>query len=322
MAQIALVTGAAGFVGQHLVRTLSANNSNISIVAWKRPERLSKSTTTWLSMANQPQVEWQQVDLLDTNKVRSAIEEIKPNDIYHCAGIASANSSWNNTLTLLEGNIRATHNLFHSLKSVTGSVRVLIPGSALVYRASNRILNEDDPLAPTSPYGLSKLAQEMLAQRYLENRIAVIITRSFTHIGPGQNTSYAASSFAHQIAKIESGLQEPVIRVGNLDAQRDITDVRDTVRAYTSLMEDGLPGHPYNVCSGKAQRIGDVLDTLLTQSTVPVRVQTDSSRVRQNDNSVLVGDNSRLTDATGWQPRITLQQTLSDLLDYWRHAVV
>ena len=172
-----------------------------------------------------------------------------------------------------------------------------------------------------SPYGLSKLAQEMLGQRFADKGLNVLLTRSFNHLGPGQDPSYAASSFANQIARIEASEAEPVIHVGSLDARRDLTDVRDTVRAYQSLMARGVSGRAYNVCSGQAYRIGDVLEELLRQARVTVRVQVDSSRLRPHDNPLLIGDPSRIHREVGWQHRIPLRDTLRDLLDYWRQVI-
>ena len=169
----------------------------------------------------------------------------------------------NNVVPTLEGNVRATDNLLSALRSLEPRPRVLIPGSALVYRPAAHAITEDDELGPVSPYAVSKLAQEMLAQQHVAEGADVVLTRSFTHVGPGQEPSYAASSFAEQIAHIEAGDREPVLKVGFLGAVRDLLDVRDTIRAYVALMKHGAAGRPYNVCSGQARAIGDVLDELL-----------------------------------------------------------
>ncbi|MCE2538972.1 MAG: GDP-mannose 4,6-dehydratase, partial [Acidobacteria bacterium] len=180
---------------------------------------------------------------------------------------------------------------------------------------------EDAEIGPVSPYGLSKLAQEMLAARYAADGLGVIRTRSFTHIGPGQNPSYAASSFARQIARIEAGRAEPVLRVGDLDARRDLLDVRDTVRAYRGLMEQGTSGAVYNVCSGAAHPMREVLERLVSLTGIPIEVRVDPARLRPSDYPVLCGDRSRITADVGWAPRIPLSETLRDLLDHWRAAV-
>jgi GDP-4-dehydro-6-deoxy-D-mannose reductase len=195
---------------------------------------------------------------------------------------------------------------------------VLVPSSALVYRSSDRALTESDPLAPASPYGVSKLAQEMLAAR-TNGALAVAIARPFNHFGPRQDPFFAASGFARRIADIERGRWAPEISVGNLDARRDLTDVRDTVRAYRSILERGVPGRPYNVCTGHAIPIRELLDRLLARARVPIEVKTDPARLRPNDTPLLLGDPTRLRDELGWTPAIPLDQTLDDLLAYWRN---
>ena len=318
-----LVTGAAGFVGGHLLHALMTDGAAPAVVAWRRPPhgRAEPSLATPTGPDDVPDIRWQDIDLLDPAEVAESIHEIRPTQIYHCAGVASVHGSWNQTLATLEGNVRGTDNLLRGVASAGIAPRVLVPGSALVYRPSDRAIRETDPLGPVSPYGLSKLAQEMLAQRYAEDGLAVLLTRSFTHIGPGQAAAYAASSFAKQIAEIEAGQSDQVIKVGALDARRDLTDVRDTVKAYGALMERGKPGRHYNVCSGLAHRIGEVLDGLMALSTVPVHVDTDGSRLRPSDNLLLLGDPTRLASEIGWEPHIPLTQTLKDLLAFWRGVV-
>jgi GDP-4-dehydro-6-deoxy-D-mannose reductase len=194
-------------------------------------------------------------------------------------------------------------------------VPILVTGSALVYGSSVDALTEESPLAPSSPYGVSKLAQEMAANLAPGH---VLITRSFNHAGPRQSDAYVTSSFARQIAEAEAGIREPVLAVGNLDARRDITDVRDTVRAYRLLVERGRPHQPYNVCRGEAFRVGDLLDSLIRLAQLRIQVRTDPARLRPNDNPVVLGSPQRLRQDTGWTPAIGIDDTLRDLLGYWR----
>jgi len=193
-----------------------------------------------------------------------------------------------------------------------------VTGSALVYRQSLDPITEDHPIGPTTPYGVSKLAQEMTAR---ESPVDTLLARPFNHAGPGQSPAYATSAFAQQIAEIEAGRREAVLRVGNLDAKRDITDVRDTVRAYHALIERGAVRRPYNVCSGKTYSMRALLDVLLSLARVHVRVETDPARLRPSDTPVVHGSHARLTADTGWQPQIPIERTLSDLLDHWRARV-
>jgi GDP-4-dehydro-6-deoxy-D-mannose reductase len=188
----------------------------------------------------------------------------------------------------------------------------------MIYRPANEPLTEDHPILPPNPYGLSKLAQELLGCRAAGGGIRIAIGRAFNHMGPRQDPSFAASSFARQIAHIEAGRHDPEIVVGNLDARREATDVRDTVRAYRSILQCGRPGRPYNVSSGQTHRIGELLDRLVAQARVPVRIRIDPSQYRPNDVPLLVGDPGRIRDELGWQPSIPLSRTLEDLLNYWR----
>ena len=295
MSEVVLVTGAAGFAGSHLVEHLRLSQNHV--VSWTR----------------------QTVDLLDRDRVRTAIRELRPAQIYHCAGMTHVARSWLDTAQPLEGNVLATEHLFDALRREGIRCRVLVPGSATVYAASSEPISEDGPIAPTNPYAISKLAQEQLALRAIqEDGLDLVLTRSFNHTGPGQTAEFAAPSMARQIALIERGELEPVIKVGNLDAQRDVTDVRDVVRAYAALMQSGKTGLIYNVASGVARSIRSILDALVSRSKVPVKIEVDQGRMRPNDVAVVVGNYSRLNAATGWRPEISFDQTLNDLLSYWR----
>lgn len=309
-----LVTGAAGFAGNHLLDLLVGDGR--PIVGWYRPGGDEPGAPQHDATRG---ITWHAVELLDGKAVQRALADISPSVVYHLAGAAHQASSWQESDTVLALNVRATHHLLEVLRQRARDARVLVTGSAAVYQPAPVPLDEDAPLAPASPYGLSKLAQELLALRAAhEDKLQVIVTRSFNHIGPGQSPAYFASSFALQLARIEAGLEDPVISVGNLDSQRDLTDVRDTVRAYRLLMAHGRPGRTYNVCSGHAYAIRDVLDELRRQVTREIDVRVDESRLRPGDQAVLVGSPARLIADTGWRPEIPLSQTLADLLAWHR----
>jgi GDP-4-dehydro-6-deoxy-D-mannose reductase len=302
-----LVTGAAGFAGSHLVDRLVGDGADV--VAWQRPGGAP--------VRKIPRTRWEAVDLLDADAVAAAIARLRPSAVYHCAGAAHVGQSWDSTEPTFAINVRGTHHLLQALERQGTGARVLVPSSAMVYASANEALTEEHPLVPGSPYGLSKLAQEMLARR-TNGVLGVAIARSFNHVGPRQDPQFVASGFARRIADIEKGRCEPEIFVGNLDTRRDLTDVRDTVRAYTLILERGTPGRPYNVCSGRAIAMRHLLDLLLARARVPVEVKVDPSRYRPNDTPLLVGDPSRVHDDLGWTAEIPLEQTLDDLLEYWR----
>jgi len=307
-----LVTGAAGFAGSYVVQALAGTGD---VVAWTRatppPEEIVPLAT------------WQQVDLLDRDAVRAAIHRAKPDAVYHCAGAPNVAHSWRDTVSPLSSNVLGTHVLLDALRRAGSRCRVVIPGSATIYAPSSSPLTEESPIAPVNPYALSKLAQEQLGMiSGREDGIDVIVTRSFNHTGPRQSAAFAAPNMARQIALIEAGAIEPMIKVGNLDAQRDMTDVRDMARAYVGLMQKGTPSTIYNVASGVALSMKSILEALVARARVGVRIETDSSLFRPSDTPVLLGDATRLRNATGWQPQIPFERTLDDLLTYWRAITV
>ena len=324
MSNTILVTGASGFVGSHLLTLLDRTAERDTLVAWQRPNtgpQANRSSPPRPTPATD-RITWRNVDLLDGASVSQAIAELRPSQVYHCAGVADVGGSWTNSYATIRTNVMGTDHVLSALQDHRIAARVLVTGSALVYRPSATAISETAPLGPVSPYGLSKLAQEMLALATSgQGCVTVVVTRSFTHIGPGQAPSFATASFAEQIARIEAGQSKPVLRVGNLNACRDLTDVRDTVRAYRLLMTSGTHSTPYNVCSGEAHRVSNVLEGLLAAASVKVSVREDQARARPTDNPLLLGDRTRITRDVGWRPEIPLSRTLGDLLDYWRKIV-
>jgi GDP-4-dehydro-6-deoxy-D-mannose reductase len=305
-----LVTGATGFAGSHLIDHLLTVHGRVT--AWSHRGGRPAADAD-------PRIAWHSVDLLDAEAVRRAIEASVPAAIYHLGGFADVGATWSDPAAALRSNALGTHHVLDGVRAAGVACPVLVTSSAMVYRPAETPLAEDTPLIPFVPYGLTKLAQEMRVVR--EADVAVFLARPFNHAGPRQSTAYVTSSFARQVAEIEAGMAPPVLRVGNLDSRRDITDVRDTVRAYTLIVERGIARRPYNVCSGRAHRIRDLLDMLLSQSTVRIDVEIDPSRLRPSDNPVMVGDPSRLMAETGWAPEIPIERTLADLLSEWRRRI-
>lgn len=307
MGNTAVVTGAAGFAGGHLVDLLAAEGTTVA--AWRRPGGSQARPVAG--------VDWDDVDLLDRESVARALDRVAPDVVYHCAGAPHVGNSWHRTLATFETNVRCTHHLLEALRVRHPHARVVVTSSAMIYATSPDALSEESPIRPASPYAVSKLAQEMIATLD-PGAQHVSIARAFNHFGPRQTPGFVTADFARRIADIEAGLVAPEIAVGNLDARRDLTDVRDTVRAYRLVGERGRPGAVYNVCSGQATAIRDVLDLLLARARVPIAVRTDPARFRPLDQPVVLGDNRRIRTELGWAPAIPLEQTLDDVLAYWR----
>lgn len=308
----ALVTGASGFVGPHLVAALEAGGHEV----W----------TTDRSPAARPDLQHTVCDLGDDGSVRRLVESTQPDWLFHLASHSSVAHSFAHPQEVLVGNLGSTCNLLEAVRTKASKAKVLVVGSAEQYGVvaeAEQPIRENQPFRPASPYAVSKVAQEYLALQYATTwGIEIVVARSFNHSGPGQSDRFVLPAFARQIAACEKGLQEPVLRVGNLDVWRDFLDVRDVVRAYILLVERGESGTAYNVCRGEAFRIHDLLDGLRSRSRVELRVETDPERWRPADLPMLRGDSGRLRLATGWEPGIDMETTLTDLLDDWRQRVV
>jgi GDP-4-dehydro-6-deoxy-D-mannose reductase len=306
-----LVTGAAGFAGSHLVELLAGTGA--SVLAWSH--RADQPPPT------QAAATWQAVDLRDRHAVDRALTAIEPSVIYHCAGMAQAGAAWNRIGATFEINVRGTANLLDAVERHAPATRVVVTSSALIYQHSAQPVREDSPIGPAGPYAVSKLAQDMLAARAAQRGLDVVVARPFNHIGPRQSADFVASSVARQVALIERGQTPPELQVGNLSAARDFTDVRDVVRAYVGMAGRGARGDSFNVCSGRAVPIHDLVHGLVARSRVPIQVVVDPGRFRPVDVPVVVGSAEKLQQATGWTPEIPLERTLDDLLDWWRsHA--
>ena len=272
MSDVVLVTGASGFAGSHLLQLLNAPRQ---VVGWTRSAPAPELG---------PLARWEHVDLLDRDGVRRAIDRLRPTRVYHCAGVAHVADLWRDTTRGLEGNVLGTEHLLDALRRAQQACRVLVTGSAMVYAPSDTPIDEDHALAPASPYALSKLAQEELARRAVrEDGLEVIVARAFNHTGARQTPAFAAPSMARQIAMIEAGRVEPVIRVGNLEAHRDLSDVRDVVRAYAALMAAGVSNTVYNVASGTARSIRSLLDSLVARSRFTAPATFGASTVVMSD---------------------------------------
>lgn len=310
------ITGIAGFVGQHLAAHLAAGGGQIAGLALpgaRGPDGLPAGVTV------------HEGDVCHAERVRSLLKEIRPDRIVHLAARSSVADSLRDPWGTFAVNAGGTVSLLEAAVAAAPGARVLIVGSAEAYGEVGEHelpLTESRPLQPLTPYGISKAAAEQVGLFYRRARgLQVVIARAFNHTGPGQEPAFVCSDFARQIARIEAGQAEAVLRVGDLAARRDFSDVRDVVRAYGLLLEKGTPGEVYNVCSGKAWSIGEILDILRGLAGRPIAVETDPARGRSEDVPALVGSFAKLEAATGWRPVIPLERTLKDLLDSWRGVV-
>jgi GDP-4-dehydro-6-deoxy-D-mannose reductase len=311
-----LVTGVAGFVGGHVVDLVRAEHASFEVVGLdSRPGNRARALG----------IEVMQADLEDADSVRQALDRVRPDRIVHLAAQSSPQRSWEDPAGTLKTNLFGLLHLLEAARALSIAPRLLVVGSAEEYglvKPEDNPLREDHPLRPASPYAVSKVAQGFLALQYATSlHLPIVRTRTFHHTGPRRGEGFAESSFARQLAEIEAGRRAPRIEVGNLDAVRDFTDVRDVVRAYWALLDKGAPGEVYNVCSGRGVRMAELLDELVALSGLRVEIEVDPARLRPLDVPVLVGDPARLRAATGWQASTPLRQTLRDLLDHWRERV-
>jgi GDP-4-dehydro-6-deoxy-D-mannose reductase len=298
----ALITGGLGFVGRHLADHLhAAGDEVVSLDRHSTPS----------------------IDITDAKRTAAAVAEARPDAVYHLAGWADVGGSWKDPRTVLRVNGEGTLNVLEACRAA-GVARVLAVASADVYGVVTEAelpLDEQAPLRPTSPYAASKLAADALAQQaFLGHGLGVIRVRPFNHLGPGQAEQFVASALAARIARAERDDVDHIV-VGNLEARRDFTDVRDIVRAYRLLVERGAPGEVYNVCSGRDLAIQDLADLLVGLATRPIELRPDPELMRPADLPVLRGDASKLAAATGWAPEIPIEQTVADLLDDMRRRI-
>jgi GDP-4-dehydro-6-deoxy-D-mannose reductase len=302
-----LITGAGGFVGKHLSRHLAETQPDSEIHG---------TTLESPAGAHDSPVIFHQLDLRDSQAVQSLIDQIRPDHVYHLAALSSPSQSFLQPWTTIENNVNAQRNILDSCLAF--SSRILIVSSADLYdfHDMQRTITEDSPICAASPYAMSKYAQDMMGLEY-NQKLPVVRVRPFNHTGPGQSPGFVAADFATQIAEIEAGQREEVIKVRNLQARVDFTDVRDVARAYALLMGKGMPGDVYNLASEKTYRVEDLLNILLSNSSVRPRIETSGN---QRD-SFKSGSAERLRSATGWEPTIPFEQTLLDLLNDCRQRL-
>jgi GDP-4-dehydro-6-deoxy-D-mannose reductase len=311
-----LVTGATGFVGIHLLKALDRSGHRIYGTSFPHePDGPGLSCECRIC----------RLDIRDRDAVMDLVADIRPDWVFHLAAVSNVKHSWEKRSETLETNLLGTLHVLEAIRSFAPDARMLFVSSSNVYRevpTPGQGLSESDAVRPVSPYAFSKISGEMLCGLYADvEGLDIVISRAFPHTGPGQSPDFVCSDWARQIARIEKGKQRSVIRVGNLAVSRDFCDVRDVVKAYVRLLEVGESKQIYNVASGTAVQLRGILDRLLSLSPLQVDVQVDPRKLRPSDISRLCGDFSKLSRATGWEPAIPLEQTLVDLLEYWREKL-
>jgi GDP-4-dehydro-6-deoxy-D-mannose reductase len=308
-----LITGATGFVGQHLTRIFS-RKQEVFGTFWRRDFAVSP-----------PGIKLLQCDLRQAGEVRGLVRDVRPEHVYHLAALSSVRGSFNHAKAFYDANFLGTLNLLEAVRISGLSARVLLVGSVHCYgrvRSSRLPIVETEPLNPDSPYGVSKAAADMLGAQFFQNYGAhVVRARSFNHTGPGQSPEFVCSDFARQFAAIGLGLAQPSIRVGDVTMRRDFSDVRDVVRAYILLLQKGKVGQAYNVASGRAVSLREVLVILHSLCPRDVKIEVEQQRLRRGEADVLYGSNRKLKRTTGWRPKYDLSTTLRDLYAYWKETL-
>jgi len=314
-----LITGITGFVGSHLAEYALAKEG-VEVYG----------TVRWRSRMDnvehiQDRIHLLDCELRDNVAVRKTLEEVRPDYIFHLAAQSFVPTSWKAPAETLTTNILSELNLLESIRDLNLDTRIHVAGSSEEYGLvfeDEAPITEDNPLRPLSPYAVSKVTQDYLAYQYNQSYgIFTVRTRAFNHTGPRRGQVFVTSDFSRQVALIEKDKKEPVIEVGNLEARRDFSDVRDIVRGYWLSLEKGEPGEVYNLGSGRAVTIQEMLDLILSMSDVKIEVRQMPERMRPSDVELLLCDYSKFNRATGWEPEIPLEKTIKDLLDYWRERV-
>ncbi len=314
MSNVALITGISGFAGSHLAELLLLRDFKVyGFFHQKHPTENITHLKNKIALVT--------CDILDTKTVAREIKSVRPDYLFHLAAFASPAQSFINPKETLVNNIVGELNLLEAVAKIKSKAKILIIGSADEYGdIEQKYLpaTEDTPLAPTSPYAVSKVTQDMLGfEYYLRHKLNIVRVRPFNHIGPRQAPAFVVPAFASQIAALEKQ-GGGIVKVGNLESFRDFTDVRDTVKAYLLALEKGRPGEVYNIGSGKSVKIADVLKTLLSFSKAEIKVEPDKSKMRPVDIKKIYCDFSKFHKQTGWQPTISLEKTLFDTIEYER----
>lgn len=316
MPDTVLITGATGFAGSFLVELyLDAG--------WTVHGTYRDPIGEWSPMPEALQLH--HVDLLDPERTRRLVHQVRPDVIQHLAAQSSVAASWDDPAGTILGNVSAQLNLLEAASTEASDASIVVVGSCDEYGdvppEDNPVVEEQE-LRPTTPYGLSKVGQDLMGYQYATSKgMQVVRVRPFLQLGPRRTDRFVAGSFARQVAEIASGMREPVIEVGNIDLSRDFTDVRDVARAYQVAAESGTPGRVYNIASGTGRSLREMLGVMMSAAGVQAEIRQEDALQRSGEPDVLIGDATRFTDATGWTPRISFEQSVADTLAYWQDQI-
>jgi GDP-4-dehydro-6-deoxy-D-mannose reductase len=314
-----LITGITGFAGSHLADyCLERGGVDVhGIIRWRSRTENIEHLDGKISL--------HECELRDAGSTRDVIEKVRPEYIFHLAAQSYVPTSWHAPSESLTTNVLGQLHIFEAVRKLDHKCRIQIACSSEEYGMvyENEVpITEENPLRPLSPYGVSKVGQDLLGYQYfMSYKTDVVRTRCFNHTGPRRGPVFVCSDFARQIVEIERGRRDPVMYVGNLEASRDFSDVRDIVKAYWLALEKGKGGEVYNICQGKSWKIQEILDMLLGMTSAEIEVKLDKSRLRPSDVPILEGDSSKFRKETGWKPEIPFEQTLKDVLEYWRERM-
>ncbi len=315
-----LITGISGFVGSHLAEYYLKQKNYEVFGTFKWRSNLENIIHV------KEKLKLHECDIKDAFAMKTVLSAIKPDYIFHLAAQSYVPFSWRAPQETLTTNIIGEVNLFEAVRELKFDPLIHIAGSSEEYglvHPEETPITETNPLRPLSPYAVSKVAQDLLGHQYFKSYgLKIIRTRAFNHTGPRRPDVFVTSTFAKQLIEIEKGKREPKIFVGNLNAVRDFTDVRDVVRAYSLALQKGTPGEVYNIASGKGLKIKELLEKLIELSGVDITIEKDPERLRPSDVELLIGSPEKFQKITGWNPEIPIEQTLKDLLDYWRERIV
>ena len=305
-----LVIGAAGFVGNYLLNEMYANGMECH------------ATKLAHEKMEHPYAKVYDLDIMSKDDIVTLLLQVQPDYIFHLAAQSSVGLAWKNPGLTVDVNIKGSLNVMDAIRELSYKPKVLLIGSGEEYghiRPGETPITEMNLLRPGNIYAATKACQNMIGSIYSKAYdMDLMMVRAFNHIGPGQAPMFVVSDFCKQVAEIEKGLREPVMKVGNLAAKRDFTDVRDVVKAYVKLIQVGVAGETYNVGSGNAKAIQDILDTIISMSDCQIKVEIDPDKLRPVDVPIIEADVTKLQELTGWKPEISIEQTIRETLDYWR----